>query len=100
MIALLSLLEFTLYLAMLVMMLRLILDWVQSFARAWRPQGIMLVVASTVYFLTDPPLRALRRVIPPLNLGGISLDLGFLILILVIGIARSLIGAGIQTLAF
>ncbi|MEC8444966.1 MAG: YggT family protein, partial [Actinomycetota bacterium] len=35
-----------------------------------------------VYSITDPPLRALRRVIPPLRLGSVSLDLAFLILIL------------------
>lgn len=73
---------------------RLIFDWVQVFSRDWRPKGPVLVLANGVYTLTDPPLRALRRVIPPLRLGGIALDLAFLVLILGVGIARG-IAAGL-----
>ena len=40
---------------------RLVLDWVQMFARGWRPKGMALVAASTIYSLTDPPMKALRR---------------------------------------
>ncbi|MFK5583945.1 MULTISPECIES: YggT family protein [unclassified Serinicoccus] len=69
---------------------RLIFDWVQVFARDWRPKGPVLVLANGIYSLTDPPLRALRRVIPPLRLGGVALDLGFLVLIIAVGIARGL----------
>lgn len=76
----------TLYLALLVyvlvLILRLVFDWVQVFARDWRPRGVVLVVAEAAYTLTDPPLRLLRRVIPPLRLGGVQLDLGFLVLVL------------------
>ena len=42
---------------------RLVFDWVQVFSRDWRPKGPVLVLANGVYALTDPPLRALRRVI-------------------------------------
>ena len=59
---------------------RLILDWVRVFARDWRPTGVMLVVAETVFTVTDPPLRLLRRVIPPLTVGGLRIDLAFLAL--------------------
>jgi YggT family protein len=65
---------------------RLVLDYVQMFARSWRPRGIVLVIAEIVYTITDPPLRALRKVIPPLRLGGISLDLSFLVLIVIVQI--------------
>ena len=61
---------------------RLIFEWIQVFARDWRPRGVMLVIAEAVYTLTDPPLNALRKVIPPLRLGGASIDLGFLVLVL------------------
>ena len=61
---------------------RLVLDWVQVFARDWRPRGAMLVVAETVYTITDPPLKALRKVIPPLTLGAMRVDLAFLVLML------------------
>jgi YggT family protein len=59
---------------------RLVLDWIQVFARDWRPQGPILVVAEAVYTITDPPLKALRRVIPPLRLGQLQVDLAFTVL--------------------
>jgi YggT family protein len=62
---------------------RLVLDWIQAFARDWRPKGITLVLAEAVYTVTDPPLRALRRVIPPLRIGQVQLDLAFMILFIV-----------------
>jgi YggT family protein len=76
-----------LYLVVLVffvfLIVRLVLDWIQAFARDWRPRGVMLVVAEAVYSVTDPPLRALRRIIPPLRIGQISVDLAFMILFIV-----------------
>ncbi|RKQ36175.1 YggT family protein [Kocuria tytonis] len=71
---------------------RLVLDWVQMFARGWRPRGLALVAASTIYSLTDPPMNALRRLVPPLRFGGVSLDLGFLILVFAISILQSVVG--------
>ena len=64
----------------LILLVRLVLDWVQVFARDWRPRGAALVIAEVTYTVTDPPLRALRRLIPPLSLGSVRLDLGFLVL--------------------
>jgi YggT family protein len=61
---------------------RLVLDWIQVFAREWRPRGPVLVVAEVVYTATDPPLKLLRRLIPPLRLGSVQLDLAFFILFL------------------
>ena len=71
------------------LVIRLVFDWVQMFAREWRPRGVVLVVAHTVYSVTDPPLKVLRRLIPPLRLGGVTLDLGFLILFIAVGIAMA-----------
>ncbi len=61
------------------MWVRFITDWVQVFARSWSPRGVLLVVLEAVYSVTDPPIKALRRVIPPLRIGNIALDLSFLI---------------------
>ena len=77
-----SVLQFVVWLYLMVVFGRLILDWIRVFARDWRPRGVMLVIAEAVYTLTDPPLRALRKVIPPLRIGGASIDLGFLVLVL------------------
>jgi len=60
---------------------RFVVGWVQVFARSWNPKGPLLVVLEGVYSITDPPILALRRVIPPLRLGSIALDLSFFIVI-------------------
>lgn len=70
---------------------RLVLDWIQVFARDWRPQGPVLVIAEAIYSATDPPLKALRRVVPPLRIGQIQLDLAFTILFLATVILLQLI---------
>jgi YggT family protein len=61
---------------------RFVVDWVQVFARRWSPSGILLVVLEVVYTITDPPIKALRKVIPPMRLGSIMLDLSFLLVML------------------
>jgi YggT family protein len=66
----------------LVLIARLVLDMVQLFARSWRPTGFVLVIAEGVFSITDPPLRALRRIIPPLKFGNVQFDLAFLILLI------------------
>ena len=86
-----SVVRFAVFLFFVVLIGRLVLDWVQAFARDWRPKGVLLVVAEVVYSITDPPLRALRKVIPPLQLGAIRLDLAFFVLFLVTSIVMRII---------
>lgn len=75
-----------LYLAVLLYLIlllaRLVLDWVQVFARDWRPRGVVLVIAEVVYTATDPPIRAVRRVVKPIRIGQVQLDLAFTIVVL------------------
>ena len=73
-------LAFAVFLYLVLLFARLVISWIQVFARDWRPSGPVVVVLEVVYSATDPPLRALRRVVPPLQLGTIRLDLGFMIL--------------------
>lgn len=87
-----SIIATLLYLYFVVLIGRLILDWVQTLAREWRPTGPLLVVAEGVYTATDPPLRFLRRIIPPLRLGQVRLDLGFLVLLLAISLLLRALG--------
>lgn len=75
-----------LLLYLIVLIGRLVFDWVQVFARDWRPRGFLLLVAEVLYTLTDPPLGWLRRHIPPLRLGPVAIDLGFIILFLAVSI--------------
>jgi YggT family protein len=72
----------TIYLVILIG--RMIFGWVQVFARDWRPKGILLVLAEAIYTVTDPPLKFLRRFIPPLRIGMMALDLSFMVLFIVI----------------
>jgi len=76
---------------LLLLFIRVVFDWVQVFARDWRPRGAALVVAEATYTVTDPPLRALRRVIPPLTLGSIRLDMAFLVLVIICVILQSVL---------
>ena len=86
-----AVLHLLLYVFFLLLIGRLIFDWIQVFARQWRPTGIVLVVAEAIYTVTDPPLRALRKVLPPLRIGGVALDLAFLVLILGVSILLRII---------
>lgn len=70
----------------LILIGRLVFDFVQIFARNWQPRGPLLLVAEAIYTVTDPPLRVLRKIIPPLRLGGVQFDLAFLILIIAVQI--------------
>ena len=72
----------TIYLVILIG--RMIFGWVQSFARDWRPTGFLLVLAEGIFTATDPPLKFLRRFIPPLRLGMVVLDLSFMVLFILV----------------
>ncbi len=63
---------------------RVVAELVRSFARQWRPAGGAAVVLETVYTVTDPPVRLLRRLIPTVRIGGIGLDLSIIVLLLVV----------------
>lgn len=77
-------LGFVVFLYFLVLLGRVVFDWIRIFAREWRPRGAALLVAEPIYTLTEPPLRALRKVIPPLRLGAVNLDLSFMVLFFVV----------------
>ena len=61
---------------------RFVVDWVQVFARNWVPRGAVLVVLEIIYSVTDPPIKFIRRFVPPLRLGSIMLDTSFIIVLI------------------
>ena len=67
----------------LVMWVRLILDFVVNFNRGWRPAGFGLVLAEVVFTITDPPIKLVRRFLPPVRFGGVALDFAWTIVMLV-----------------
>jgi YggT family protein len=76
--------SFVLLVFFILLIARLVFDYVMMFARSWRPSGVAAVGLEVVYSVTDPPLKALRRIIPPLRLGNFSIDLGFMVLLFVV----------------
>jgi len=77
----------------LLVIARLIVETTRSFARAWRPVGAAAIGLEMVYVVTDPPMKLLRRLIPPLRLGGISFDMSVLVLLIMIWILRLIVGS-------
>ena len=75
--------EFVLWFYILFILVRIVADWVQMFARSWHPGGVALVALELIYSVTDPPIRTLRRIIPPLRLGGQAIDLSVMFVLLI-----------------
>ncbi|GAC1440378.1 MAG: YggT family protein [Mycobacteriales bacterium] len=74
---------------LILLIFRLIMEYVFMFARSYRPEGPVAIALELCYTVTDPPLKALRRVIPPLRVGRVSLDLSFIVLFFLVQILRS-----------
>jgi YggT family protein len=75
---------YALWIYILLVLARVVIDWTRQFARAWRPVGVAAVGLEVVYTATDPPIRLLRRLVPPLQLGTVSLDLSVIIVLIVL----------------
>lgn len=87
----LSILYTLLLLYFFVMWGRFILDLVRTFNRSWRPRGASLVIVEAVYSVTDPLVRFFRRLVPPIRIGQIALDLGWSLAMLVIIVAMTVV---------
>lgn len=80
--------EYVLYLYIVIILARVVVEATRQFARSWRPVGVAAIGLEIVYLATDPPIKLLRRLVPPLQVGGISLDLSILILLVAILVLR------------
>lgn len=77
-----QIIEYALYAFIVLLWVRFIVDWIQVFSRSWAPRGVLLVVLEVVYSVTDPPIKALRKVIKPIRIGNFALDLSFLLVMI------------------
>lgn len=75
-------LSFVIIVAIVLLLARFVLDWVVLLARGWRPRGWIAALCEALYTVTDPPLRLVRGVIPPIRIGGAALDLSPMILLI------------------
>ena len=77
--------------AIFVLFARFVIDWVMVLARSWRPRGFVAVLCEGIFTVTDPPLRGVRGVIPPIRMGGAMLDLSPMILLIGLYIIREVV---------
>jgi YggT family protein len=85
--------ELVLTLYLLVLIVRLVLEYIPLFVRGWRPKGAGLIAAEVIFTITDPPIRFFRRLVPPMRMGTISLDFGFALTMIVVLILMTVAGA-------
>jgi YggT family protein len=71
--------------------LRIIIDYVRMFARNWRPNSILIAIFEAIYSVTEPAMAYVRRFVPPLRLGGVAIDLSFIVLIIAVDLLRAVI---------
>ena len=75
----------------LILIGRLVFEYIRMFARDWRPTGPILMLAEVIYSLTDPLLRLFRRLLPPIRLGSVAFDTGYIAVFFVIWVLRQLV---------
>jgi len=71
--------------------IRLIVDYARLFARNWRPNSFLITFFEFIYAVTDPPMKFVGRFVPPLRIGGVSLDLSFIVLLIAISLLKGVI---------
>jgi YggT family protein len=77
-----SILGFALFAFWLLLIARVVVEFVRSFSRDWHPKGFMVVVLEVIMTVTDPPVKLLRRIIPQLTIGAVRFDLSIMVLLL------------------
>ncbi|SDT63532.1 YggT family protein [Actinoplanes derwentensis] len=87
----LQILYILLYLFTIVLLTRFVLSAVLQYGRRWQPGRGASASLEAVWSVTDPPLRALRRVIPPLRIGNVSLDLASIVLLVILFVLTDLV---------
>ncbi|MFF3868388.1 YggT family protein [Micromonospora sp. NPDC020750] len=81
---LLQVLYLILYVFLIILLARFVLSAVLAYGRRWQPGRGATAGLESVWSVTDPPLKALRRVIPPLRIGTVSIDLASLVLLVIL----------------
>ena len=71
--------------------LRIIIDYIRMFARSWQPNLIILGIFEVIFTVTEPPMKFVRRFVPPLRLGGVALDLSFIVLLIAINLLQTVV---------
>lgn len=72
-----------LFIFWLLLIARIVIEFIRSFSRDWHPRGATAVILEIIMSITDPPVKLLRRLIPQLTIGAIRFDLSIMVLLLV-----------------
>ena len=88
-----------LYVFFLMLLARFVLGTVLQYGRRWQPGRGAAAALESVWSVTDPPLKALRRVIPPLRIGTVSFDLASLVLLVILFVLMKFVLAPSDQLA-
>ncbi|MDY3127813.1 MAG: YggT family protein [Corynebacterium sp.] len=80
----------------IVLIIRIIVEMIQSFSRRFSPPRWFVLIAEPMFVVTDPPVKALRRIIPPVQLGGVGLDLSVLVLFFILQVLQVLVGVAFR----
>ena len=83
-------LGYALFAFWLLLIFRVVIEFIRSFSRDWRPTGLMVVILELIMSITDPPVKLLRRLIPQLTIGAVRFDLSIMVLLLVAFIGMQL----------
>ena len=85
-----SILGFVLFALWLLLIARVVVEFIRSFSRDWRPRGVTVVLLEVIMTVTDPPVKLLRRIIPQLTIGAVRFDLSIMVLLLLAFIGMQL----------
>lgn len=94
----LGVLSYVLLAFFLMLVARFVLSLIVMFAPQWHPKGPLLLLFELIYSVTDPFLRPLRRILPPIGAGGIRVDLSMLMLFVLVSLAMSINSTAIRSL--
>lgn len=87
-----TVLNFLLTIFSLLLISRIVVELIRNFARDWHPTGLLVVLLEAIFTITDPPVKLLRRLIPPVRLGGIRLDLSIWVLFFILIVLMTIVG--------
>ncbi len=81
---------FALFLFWLLLIARIVVEFIRSFSRDWHPRGATVVILEVIMTATDPPVNLLRRIIPQLTIGSVRIDFSIMVLLLLAFIGMQL----------
>ena len=83
--------DWAFWVAMVLLLARALLSWLPMFAPSFRPTGAVATAIDLVNRATDPPMRLVRRFLPPVRLGVASLDLSLIVCFVVLWVAQRIV---------